>query len=198
MGNKLSKYQINIEKIFKESSELFSTIYCDQNIRSKIEEAAENISRALNNGKKVLFFGNGGSAADAQHMAGEFVSKFMFDRNALPGISLTTDSSIITAVGNDYGFEYIFSRQIEAIAGEGDIVFAYSTSGKSVNVLNALETAEKKGLYTIGLTGLEGDKMKVYCRNLIKIPSKTVPRIQEGHLLVGHAISELVEIKLFK
>ena len=198
MGNKLSKYQINIEKIFKESSELFSSIYCDQNIRNKIEEAAENISRALNNGKKVLFFGNGGSAADAQHMAGEFVSKFMFDRDALPGIALTTDSSIITAVGNDYGFEYIFSRQLEAIAREGDIVFAYSTSGKSKNVLNALEIAEIKGLYTIGLTGVEGDKMKPYCRNLIKIPSKTVPRIQEGHLLVGHAISELVEIKLFK
>ena len=198
MVNKLSNYQINIEKIFKESSELFGSIYCDENIRNKIEEAAEIICDALNDGKKVLFFGNGGSAADAQHMAGEFVSKFMFDRDSLPGIALTTDSSIITAVANDYGFEYIFSRQVEAIANEGDIIFAYSTSGKSKNILKALETAERKGLYTIGLTGIEGDKMKTNCRNLIKIPSKTVPRIQEGHLLVGHAISELVELKLFK
>lgn len=198
MGNKLSKNKINIEKIFKENYELFSSIYRDENIKNKIEEAAEIICSALYDGKKVLFFGNGGSAADAQHMAGEFVSKFMFDRDSLPGIALTTDSSIITAVANDYGFEYIFSRQIESIAREGDVVFAYSTSGKSKNVLNALETAERKGIHTIGLTGIEGEDMNKYCKILIKIPSKTVPRIQEGHLLVGHAISELVELKIFK
>ena len=198
MGNKLTKNQINIEKIFKENYELFSSIYRDQDIKNKIEEAAEIVCRSLNDGKKVLFFGNGGSAADAQHMAGEFVSKFMFDRDSLPGIALTTDSSIITAVANDYGFECIFSRQIEAIAREGDVAFAYSTSGKSKNVLNALETSERKGLHNIGLTGIEGEDMNKYCEILIKIPSKTVPRIQEGHLLVGHAISELVELKIFK
>ncbi len=198
MVNKLSKNKIHIEKIFKENYELFSSIYRDENIKNKIEEATEIICSALYDGKKVLFFGNGGSAADAQHMAGEFVSKFMFDRDSLPGIALTTDSSIITAVANDYGFEYIFSRQIEAIAREGDVAFAYSTSGKSKNVLNALETAERKGLHTIGLTGIEVEDMNKYCEILIKIPSKTVPRIQEGHLLVGHVISELVELKIFK
>ena len=134
----------------------------------------------------------------AQHMAGEFVSKFMFDRKSLPGIALTTDSSLKTAVANDYGFKYIFSRQIEAIGEKGDVAFAYSTSGKSLNVLKGLEIAVKNGLFTVCLTGEEGDIMGDYCKILIKVPSKVVPRIQEGHLLVGHTISELVERRLFK
>ena len=122
----------------------------------------------------------------------------MFDRKSLPGIALTTDSSVITAVANDYGFKYIFSRQIEAIGEKGDIAFAYSTSGKSLNVLKGLEIAVKNGIFTVGLTGEEGDIMEKYCDILIKVPSKVVPRIQEGHLLVGHTISELVERRLFK
>jgi D-sedoheptulose 7-phosphate isomerase len=197
MDDGLKKNYYKSEEILKESYELIGNVATDKSIRKKIIDISELIIDALQSGKKVLFFGNGGSAADAQHMAGEFVSKFMFDRKSLPGIALTTDSSVITAVANDYGFQYIFSRQIESIGVRGDIAFGFSTSGKSLNILKGLEVAKKNGLFTVGLTGEEGNSMENYCEILIKIPSKTVPRIQEGHLLIGHTISELVESRLF-
>ena len=131
-------------------------------------------------------------------MAGEFISRFMFDRNSIPGIALTTDSSVITSIGNDYGFEEIFSRQIEGIGNKGDIAIAFSTSGKSPNVVKGLETSKEKGLITIGMTGINGNKMKNLSDFIIQIPSDNVPRIQEGHLLIGNIICQLVEEKLFK
>ena len=198
MDDKLKKNYSKLEEILNESYQLIENVALDKSIRKKIIDISELISDALLKGKKVLFFGNGGSAADAQHMAGEFVSKFMFDRNSLPGIALTTDSSVITAVANDYGFEYIFSRQIESIGCRGDIAFGFSTSGKSLNVLKGLEVAKKNGLFTVGITGEEGNTMENHCNILLKIPSKSVPRIQEGHLLIGHSISELIERRIFK
>lgn len=154
---------------------------------------------ALNNKKKIILAGNGGSAADCQHIAGEFVSRFMFDRPGLPAVALTTDTSILTAIGNDYGYEQIFSRQIQSIGNSKDILFAYSTSGKSENIINGLQQAKSQDIITIGLTGTmnNSSKMSEYCDHLIRIPSVSTPKIQEGHLIVGHIICGAVEESLF-
>ena len=162
-----------------------------------IDKASKAIILAIENGKKVLFFGNGGSAADAQHMAGEFVCRFMIDRKSLPGIALTTDTSIITAISNDYNFNEVFSRQIEGISQEGDVVFAISTSGRSENIIYALEKAKELGLVTIGLSGKKGGAMKELCDHMICIPSENTPRIQEAHLLIEHIICNIVEESIF-
>lgn len=148
-------------------------------------------------GRQVLFAGNGGSAANCQHMAGEYVSKFMFDRPALPAIALTTDTSILTAIGNDYGFEDLFSRQLHGLANEGDILFVYSTSGNSSNCLKAISTAKELGVITVGMTGSRGGKIEEQCDMLIRVPSTSTPHIQEGHLIIGHAICALVEQAIF-
>jgi D-sedoheptulose 7-phosphate isomerase len=153
---------------------------------------------ALKKGKKILLAGNGGSAADTQHMAGGFVSRFMFDRPALSAIALTTDTSILTAIGNDYGYENIFSRQIEVIGNEGDIFIAYSTSGKSKNILMALNQAKSRRLISIGMTGNQGGAFKDLCDHTIEIPSSETPHIQEGHLMVGHSICALIEEIIFR
>ena len=152
----------------------------------------------MKNEKTIFLAGNGGSAADSQHMSGEFISKFMKDRRSLAAIALTTDTSIITSISNDYGYEYIFSRQIEGIGEKGDIAFAYSTSGNSVNVINGLRKAKQIGLSTIGFSGIKGGDMKKYCDLIINIPSNSVPRIQEGHLLLGHIICQIVEEEITK
>jgi D-sedoheptulose 7-phosphate isomerase len=152
---------------------------------------------ALKKGKKILLAGNGGSAADAQHMAGEFVSRFMFDRPALSAIALTTDTSILTAIANDYEYENIFSRQIEAIGNEGDIFIAYSTSGKSKNILMALNQAKSKHLISIGITGNHSGAFKDLCDHTIEISSSETPHIQEGHLIAGHIICGLIEESIF-
>lgn len=186
------------EEIVSQSSLVIKTISQNKLIIKKIVEISCVITNAMRKGNKVLFFGNGGSAADAQHMAGEFVSRFLFDRDALPAIALTTDSSVLTSIANDYGYNEVFSRQIRALGTHGDIAFAYSTSGNSANVLEALFTAKKKGLITIGMTGNKINKMNDYCKMIINVPSDKVPRIQEGHLLIGHTICQLVEMNLFK
>ena len=179
------------------SLEVMANILKNAHLISKIEAAANACIHSYRNGGKILLAGNGGSAADAQHIAGEFVSSFMFDRPGLPAIALTTDTSILTAVGNDHGYEHVFSRQIDALANKGDIFFGYSTSGQSKNILKALQHAKNKELVCIGLTGNKGGSMKEFCDYIIEIPSSETPHIQEGHLVIGHIICGLVEESLF-
>ena len=147
---------------------------------------------------KILLAGNGGSAADAQHIAGEFVSRFAFDRPGLPAIALTTDTSIITAIGNDYGYEKLFTRQIQALGRKGDIFIGYSTSGKSPNILRAFEEAKSRGLVCVGFTGSRGGPMQDICDYLLEVPSIDTPKIQEGHLVLGHILCGLIESAIFK
>jgi len=148
-------------------------------------------------GNKVLLFGNGGSAADAQHIAAEFVGRFAFDRPALPALALSVNSSSVTAIGNDYGFDYIFARQIEALGRPGDSVIGISTSGNSLNVLRAMSVARQMGLHTIALTGCDGGKLKAEAEYCIGVPSNETPRIQECHIMIGHIMAELVEQAIF-
>jgi D-sedoheptulose 7-phosphate isomerase len=149
-------------------------------------------------GNKLLIAGNGGSAADAQHIAAEFVSRFNFDRPGLPALALTTDTSILTAVGNDYGYEQLFARQIEANGVPGDVFLAISTSGNSPNILGALEAARDRGVTSFGLTGQSGGKMRQMCDHCLCVPSGDTPRIQEAHILIGHTLCAMVELALFE
>jgi len=158
-----------------------------------IAEAATVVLTLLQAGGKLIAFGNGGSAADAQHIAAEFVGRYRAERKALAAIALTTDSSALTAIGNDYGFEEVFARQIEAIAKPGDVVLAISTSGNSPNILRALESARSLGLATIGLSGKSGGKMVALVDICLCVPSDSTPRIQEAHALIIHILSAIVE-----
>lgn len=158
-----------------------------------MEEAAERILSALHQGGNVFLMGNGGSAADAQHLAAELVCRFKSERRAIPAIALTTDTSILTAVSNDYDYSHIFSRQIEALCRSNDIVIGISTSGNSENVIKGLQAAKAKGAYTIALTGDTGGKLSAMVDMRFCVPSKTVARIQEAHIFIGHCICELVE-----
>jgi len=151
----------------------------------------------LQGGGKILLAGNGGSAADAQHIAGELVSRFGFDRPGLAAIALTTDTSILTAIGNDYGYERLFSRQIQALGRKGDIFIAYSTSGKSPNILAALREARQIGLVSIGFTGSRESPMRGLCEHAFEVPSLDTPKIQEGHLVLGHILCGLIEREIF-
>jgi len=169
----------------------------DPDLLQLISNAAATVTKAYKNGKKTLLAGNGGSAADAQHIAGEFVSRFYFDRPGLPSIALTTDTSILTAIGNDYGYEKLFARQVQALGNEGDVFIAISTSGNSPNVLKALEVCKEKGITSIGLTGMSGGKMADKCDICIKVPSAETPRIQESHILIGHIICCITEEEMF-
>jgi D-sedoheptulose 7-phosphate isomerase len=152
---------------------------------------------ALGQGHKILFAGNGGSAADSQHLAGELVSRFAYDRPGLPAFALTTDTSVMTAIGNDYGYEQLFARQVEAVGSAGDVFFGLSTSGRSPNVLKALDAARAKGLVTVGMTGRAGGQMPERCDYLLRVPSDSTPRIQEGHIAIGHAICQIIEAQIF-
>ena len=162
-----------------------------------ITKVADLIVEAFNNGNKLLFCGNGGSAADAQHLAAEFSGKYYLNRPPLNAEALHTDTSFMTAVSNDFSFDEVYARLIQGIGKQGDILIGMSTSGNSKNVINALEEAKKKNIITIGLTGKVNGNMKPYCDYLINIPSDDTPRIQECHLMLGHAICELVEKELF-
>lgn len=163
-----------------------------------IEQITATLTECFRSGGKVLLCGNGGSAADAQHVAGEFVNRFRFDHAPLPAIALTTDTSILTAIGNDSSFEFVFARQVEALGRPGDVLVGISTSGKSPNVLRALETARRLGLTTIGFTGERGAQfMQPLCDLCLAIPSNDTPRIQEAHIFVWHVICEETEKQLF-
>jgi D-sedoheptulose 7-phosphate isomerase len=164
---------------------------------SIVAKVSEVLIKALRQGNKALLFGNGGSAADAQHIAAEFVGRFGFDRPALPALALSVNTSCVTAIGNDYGFDQVFSRQIEAIARPGDVAIGITTSGNSPNVLRAVTAAREIGLHTVGLTGRSGGKLKECVDHCICVPSDETPRIQECHILVGHIVSGLVEDELF-
>jgi len=187
-----------IEEQIRESIETKRRILDDFDLRGEIARAATLMIDAYKAGKKTLLAGNGGSAADAQHIAGEFVSRFCFDRPGLPSIALTTDSSILTAIGNDYGYEKVFSRQVQANGAPGDVFVGISTSGNSPNILAALEECRGLGIRTIGFTGTTGGKMAALCDVCIRVPSKETPRIQESHILVGHILCGLVEEVLFE
>jgi D-sedoheptulose 7-phosphate isomerase len=165
--------------------------------KERIAQTAEVIAHGLRNGRKMMFFGNGGSAADSQHLAAEMVGRFGPDRSALAAIALSTDTSILTSVGNDYGYERVFARQIEALGQAGDIAIGISTSGNSPSVLEALDVARSKGLYTVGFTGESGGKMNGRAETLFRVPSRQTPRIQETHILLGHILCELVDRELF-
>jgi D-sedoheptulose 7-phosphate isomerase len=166
-------------------------------VTEAIEKSALAVISAYRNKKKLLLAGNGGSAADAQHLAAELVNRFGFDRPGLYAIALTTDTSVLTSVGNDSGFENVFARQTAAIGDEGDVFMALSTSGNSKNLIEALKICRAKKIFTIGLSGSTGGKMADLCDICIKVPSDDTPRIQEVHILAGHIICSLVEEELF-
>ncbi|MGD8372431.1 MAG: D-sedoheptulose 7-phosphate isomerase [Syntrophobacterales bacterium] len=171
---------------------------CRELNRESLIRAATVIVNAFNNENKLMIFGNGGSAADAQHIAAEFVNRFMIERPPLPALALTTDTSIITSVSNDYTFDDIFSKQVKALGIEGDVAWGLSTSGTSANVLEALAVARKRGLRTIGMTGSDSAKMTDVAQVLLTVEAKDTPRIQECHITMAHVICELVDYQLFQ
>jgi D-sedoheptulose 7-phosphate isomerase len=176
---------------------LLAQMLADQAFLDRIEDAASACISCFQRGHKILLAGNGGSAADAQHIAGEFVSRFAFDRPGLPALALTTDSSILTSIGNDYSYQRLFSRQIQAHALAGDVFIAYSTSGASANIIHALEEARQRQVVCIGMTGNRGGPMHDLCDYLLAVPSSDTPKIQEGHSVIGHVLCGLVEQALF-
>jgi len=185
-----------IARILKDSIEVKKRLVDSQS--GNIEKACGVICDALGRGGKILIFGNGGSAADSQHMAAELVGRFKKERKALAAIALTANTSNITALANDYGYDIIFSRQLEALGAKGDVALGISTSGNSKNVIGAIKAAKAIGMKTIGLTGAGGGQMADICDLLIAVDSKDTPRIQESHVTIIHIICELVEERLFK
>jgi D-sedoheptulose 7-phosphate isomerase len=186
-----------IKKIITASVETKQQILNDDAFIKKIENAVNEIVDAFQKGNRVWFCGNGGSAADAQHLAAEFSGRFYKNRKALPAEALHCNTSYLTAVANDYSYDVIYSRLIDGIANEGDVVIGLSTSGNSPNILKAFETARQKNIITVGFTGATGGKMKDISDHLFNVPSTDTPRIQESHIMIGHIICELVEEKLF-
>ncbi|MBF7046468.1 D-sedoheptulose 7-phosphate isomerase [Campylobacter volucris] len=186
-----------IKSHFADSIKVKNEILNDENLINLIKKAALMIIQAYKNGNKTLLAGNGGSAADAQHIAGEFVSRFYFDRPGIASIALSTDTSILTAIGNDYGYENLFARQVQAQGNKGDVFIGISTSGNSKNILKALEICKEKEILNIGLSGASGGAMNELCDICIKVPSSCTPRIQESHILIGHILCAIVEEELF-
>jgi D-sedoheptulose 7-phosphate isomerase len=162
-------------------------------MQEDIFRACEMIVHTLQNGNKVLIFGNGGSAADAQHIAAELTGRYKSERRGLPGIALTTDTSALTAIGNDYGYDRVFDRQVEALAREGDLLIGISTSGNSGNVINALKVGKELGCKSLGLSGKDGGQMNDVCDLNLVVPSSDTPRIQEMHILIGHTLCQAVD-----
>jgi len=181
-----------------QTRQLMDAMLDDSALLESVEQAARACIHSLENGGKILLAGNGGSAADAQHIAGELVSRFLFDRPGLPAVALTTDTSILTAIGNDYGYERLFARQIQALGRPGDVFIAYSTSGNSPNICVALQEAQSRGMSTIGMTGNRKGVMNAHCDYLLEVPSSETPKIQEGHLVLGHVLCGLIEAALFE
>ena len=192
-----SQFEARIRGSVESAVATMNSLRADAAFVSTLSSIAESLIRAYREGNKVLLFGNGGSANDAQHIASELVGRFAFDRPALPAISLAESLSSVTAIGNDHGFEQIFSRQVEALARPGDIAIAISTSGNSPNVLHGVAAANKIGLLTVGLTGRSGGTLRTIVKECICVPSDETPRIQECHTLIGHILSQLVEQELF-
>jgi D-sedoheptulose 7-phosphate isomerase len=190
-------FQSQVKRTIQASIAVKNLLLGNAEVVSTIAEVSALLVDTLDKGNKVLLFGNGGSAADAQHIAAEFVGRFAFDRPPLPALALSVNTSCVTAIGNDYGFDLVFSRQIEALARPGDLAIGISTSGNSSNVLHGFSAARKAGLSTVALTGCTGGKIKSAVDYCICAPSNETPRIQECHILIGHIISELVEKTIF-
>lgn len=186
-----------IDGEFAKSRALVDAMAGDAALHRQVVDVVARCVEALRRGNKILFAGNGGSAADAQHWAAELVSRFNHDRPGLPGIALTTDTSALTAIGNDYGFERVFARQIEALGRKGDLLFALSTSGNSKNILLGIDTARAAGIEVIGFTGRSGGAMADRCTVCLRMPSDETPKIQEGHELLGHLICGMIEREMF-
>jgi D-sedoheptulose 7-phosphate isomerase len=189
--------QTFIEDQITEAGRIMALMAEDRQLRETVESAADACIRCLRADGKILLAGNGGSAADAQHIAGEYVSRFMYDRPGLAAIALTTDTSILTAIGNDYGYEKLFARQIQALGRAGDVFIGYSTSGASPNILCGFEAARAAGLTCIGFTGNRGGAMHDLCDIVLAVPSADTPKIQEGHFVLGHIVCALVERAMF-
>lgn len=187
----------NVREEIAQSIATKQAILDNDEILAKIEQAAQIMTEAYRNGHSALLAGNGGSAADAQHLAGELVNQFYFARPGIPAHSLSTDTSVMTAIGNDIGYKYLFSRQIEAQGTKGDVFIGISTSGNSENIIEALKTCRAKGITSIGFTGCRPCKMDDLADLCIKVPSDCTPRIQESHILIGHIICAIVEENLF-
>jgi D-sedoheptulose 7-phosphate isomerase len=185
------------EEIIRNSIAVKQKIAEDPKMISTINTIVDEVVKAFKNDKKVLFCGNGGSAADAQHLAAEFSGRFYFDRKPLYSEALHVNTSFLTAVGNDYSYDLVYSRMITGIGRPGDVLFGISTSGNSKNVVNALEKANELGMITVAMTGATGGKMKEHSKYLLNVPSNDTPRIQESHILVGHIICEFVEAAIF-
>lgn len=182
---------------FERSRAVIAAAIADPGFIKTVAGTADRLAAALAAGHKVLLAGNGGSAGDAQHIAGELLSRLNYDRAPLAAIALTTDSSVLTAIGNDYGYEHVFERQVLALGRPGDVLIALSTSGRSPNILNALRAARTNGLVTIGLTGASGGGMMPLCDLCLRVPSDATPLIQQLHITAGHVICGLVEERLF-
>ena len=182
-----------INTIFDDSIEVITK---SKNLSEKLNQSAIKIISCLKNNGKVILFGNGGSAADAQHMAAELIGRFKIERESISAIALTTDTSVITSIGNDYDFNKIFSRQCESLVNENDVVIAISTSGNSDNVINGVLKAKEKGSFVVGLTGNSGGKLKSSADILLDVPSDDTARIQEGHRVIIHSLCELIEKNL--
>ena len=186
-----------IRSIIQASIDAKKKMLEDEEMITTIHSSVDIITAAFKAGNKILFCGNGGSAADAQHLAAEFSGRFYKDRHALPAEALHVNTSYMTAVANDYSFDVVYSRMISGIGRKGDVLIALSTSGNSINILNAIKAAKEQGMTTIGFTGHSGGKMKAECDLLLNVPSSDTPRIQETHILVGHIICQLVEQEYF-
>jgi D-sedoheptulose 7-phosphate isomerase len=186
-----------IKDIIQASIDTKSKILADPTLQKTVADCVTLITAAFNNGNKVLFCGNGGSAADAQHLAAEFSGRFYKDRKALPSEALHCNTSYLTAVANDYSYDVIYSRLLEGIGAKGDVLVGLSTSGNSKNIINAFAVAKTMGITTIAFTGESGGNMKNTCDHLINVPSSDTPRIQESHIMLGHIVCELVELNIF-
>jgi D-sedoheptulose 7-phosphate isomerase len=180
-----------------DAQRMMASMLADEALIATVGAVAECCISSLRQGGKILLAGNGGSAADAQHIAGEFVGRFARERAGLPAVALTTNTSILTAVGNDYGYEHLFARQVQALGNKGDVFIGYSTSGRSPNILRGFEEARGKGLVCVGMTGSHGGPMGALCDHLLEVASSETPKIQEGHLVLGHIICGLVENGMF-
>lgn len=180
-------------KITKSIESTIEVLGKTKSMAADIEKAAVKIRQSISRGGKLVIFGNGGSAADAQHIAAELTGRFRKERESLPALALTTNTSVITSLGNDFGFNEIFSRQISSLVNKNDVVIAISTSGNSENVLEGIKKAQKKGAYIIGFTGSDGGKMEPFVDLCIKVPSNVVSHIQEGHIVIGHILCMLIE-----
>jgi D-sedoheptulose 7-phosphate isomerase len=186
-----------IRKVFEESIQVTEKFLDEKNI-DRVNEVSRVIATAFTDGKKLILFGNGGSSADASHIAAEFINRFKRERPGLPAIALNTDMAVITAIANDYDFSEVFSKQLKVIAEEGDVVIAMSTSGNSPNILKAMEVAKKKKLVTVALTGIKGEKFASKAQYAFIVPSESTPRIQETHIILGHVVCQMVEEILFE